>query len=70
MFYRVKNMLPIFFFNNKYQFSLRVKGNGSEISLQSHPKMIIGYRGIVCVKNYFVKSDLGLKPLCVERTFT
>ena len=27
-------------------------------------------RGIVCVENCFVKSDLRLKPLSVERTFS
>ena len=27
-------------------------------------------RGIVCVENFFVKSDLRLKPLSVERTFS
>ena len=27
-------------------------------------------RGIVCVGTFFVKSDLRLKPLSVERTFS
>ena len=27
-------------------------------------------RGIVCVENYFVKTDFRLKPISVERTFS